>query len=138
MRKLMMLLVFLAACAHSAAPPLSVSRARASTPAAHTPVETPSDNTAARTEVTPSDTLSEADKAYQDQLGATRAAQLEDERQLFYVKQAMTLYRQFLERADGRPELEPAVRKSHERLEDLQQIADILQKSVDEREQRRR
>lgn len=123
-RKSMMLLVFLAACSHAASPPPSVSSARENEPAAQKPVETPTRAAATAAELTPSDTLSAAD--------------IEDERQLFYVKQAMTLYRQFLERADGRPELEPAIRKSQEKLEDLQQIAEMLEQSVRERERQRR
>jgi hypothetical protein len=138
MCKSLMLLVFLSACSHGAPPPPSVSSAREIKPSGQKAAETRSHAAAAPAELTPSDTLSDADKAYQEQLGATRSAQLEDERQLFYVNQAMTLYRQFLERADGRPELEPAIRKSKERLEDLQQIRDMLEASVAEHERTRR
>jgi hypothetical protein len=72
------------------------------------------------------ETLSEADAAYLSQLGASRAAQLEVKRQVVELRRAMLLYQRFLDLAGGRPELEPAVRKSHEAIADLKATLDFL------------
>lgn len=66
---------------------------------------------------TPAETLALADLAYESQLGASRG-QFSVDRQVAVLKQEVLLYTQFLERAEGQPELEPAVRKSRERIAD--------------------
>lgn len=73
----------------------------------------------------PAEALSQADLAYESQLGAARG-QFSIDRQVAVLRQAVYLYGQFLERAEGRPELEPAVRKSRERIEDAQATIDFL------------
>ena len=65
------------------------------------------------------ETPAEADELSRSQLGASRAGQFDVDRQVVELRRAVLLYQQFLERADGRPELEPAVRKSHEAIADL-------------------
>ena len=73
----------------------------------------------------PAEALSRADFAYESQLGAARG-QFSADRQVAVLRQAISLYGQFLDRAEGRPELEPAVRKSRERIEDAQATIDFL------------
>jgi hypothetical protein len=63
---------------------------------------------------------------YRSQLGASRAGQFEVDRQVVELRRAVLLYEQFLERADGRPELEPAVRKSREAIADLKATLEFL------------
>lgn len=76
-------------------------------------------------EVPPAAALREADRLYQSQLGASRG-RFELDRQVAELRQAKLLYEQFLERAGNRPELEPAIRKSRERIVDVQQTIDFL------------
>jgi hypothetical protein len=73
-----------------------------------------------------SETLNEAEALHRSQLGASRAGQFEIDRQVVELRRAILLYRQFLDRAGGRPELEPAVRKSHEAIADLKATLDFL------------
>jgi hypothetical protein len=125
--KLPMLLVFLAAAGCAASPraagssgalrhnPSAAANATAATPG--------SDQEAAP--LPPAEALSQADLAYESQLGAARG-QFSVDRQVAVLRQAVALYGQFLERAEGRPELEPAVRKSRERIEDAQATIDFL------------
>lgn len=77
---------------------------------------------------TPAATLAEADSLARSQLGATRGGQFEVDRQVSELRRAMLLYQKFLELSDGRPELEPAVKKSREALADLQATLDFLLK----------
>jgi hypothetical protein len=76
-------------------------------------------------EAEPAETLAQADQAYDSQLGAARG-QFDVDRQVAVLRRAVLLYTQFLERADGRPELSPAVRKSHERIEDAKATIEFL------------
>lgn len=68
--------------------------------------------------VSPARTLADADRLYESQLGATRAAQFEIDRQVAELRRAVLLYKQFLERAEGQPDMAAAVRKSRERIVD--------------------
>lgn len=77
---------------------------------------------------TPAATLAEAEALARSQLGATRGGQFEVDRQVGELRRAMLLYQKFLELSDGRPELEPAVKKSREALADLQATLDFLLK----------
>jgi hypothetical protein len=70
--------------------------------------------------------LSEAEALYRSQLGASRAGQFETDRQVVELRRAILLYQQFLDRADGRPELEPAVRQSHQAIADLKATLEFL------------
>lgn len=76
-----------------------------------------------------SEVLAEAERAFDSQLGASRG-QFDVERQVGVLKEAVLLYQQFLERADGRPELEPAVRKSRERIADAKATIEFLEASL--------
>lgn len=76
----------------------------------------------------PAETLAEADGLYRSQLGASRAGQFETDRQIVELRRAVLLYQQFLDLADGRPELEPAVRKSHEAIADLKATLEFLER----------
>jgi hypothetical protein len=76
----------------------------------------------------PAETLAGADRAYDSQLGASRG-QFDVDRQVAVLKEAVLLYGQFLERAEGRPELEPAVRKSRERIADANATIIFLEAS---------
>jgi hypothetical protein len=58
---------------------------------------------------------------------------LDDERQIAALKQAIALYTQFLERAQGRPELEPAVLKSRQRIEDARATIVFLEAGLEAR-----
>jgi hypothetical protein len=77
----------------------------------------------------PAETLAKADRAYDSQLSASRG-QFDVERQVVVLKEAVLLYGQFLERADGQPELEPAVRKSRERIADATATIIFLEASL--------
>jgi hypothetical protein len=68
---------------------------------------------------TPSETLAEAEAVSRSQLGASRAGQFELDRQVAELRRAILLYQKFLDLADGRPELEPAVLRSRAAIEDL-------------------
>jgi hypothetical protein len=74
----------------------------------------------------PVETLVEAEAVHRSQLGASRAGQFELDRQIVELRRAMLLYERFLDLADGRPELEPAVKKSHEAIADLKETLDFL------------
>lgn len=115
--KLTMPLAFLAliGCGHQPAP-AAASRpttAAQSQPAASAVAETqePAPPPAAQ--------LAEADLLYTSQLGASRAGQFETDHQVAALKRAVLLYKQFIERAEGQPEMEAAVRRSRERIRDL-------------------
>jgi hypothetical protein len=84
-------------------------------------------------EVEPAETLAQADRAYDSQLGAVRGGQFDVDRQVTVLRRAVLLYTQFLERAEGRPELLPAVRKSHERIDDANATIDFLLASLRDR-----
>jgi|GEM_PF-5970144 len=121
--KLPMLLVFVTALGCGAqAPP-----AREANRAAPAPEPAP---VAAPAAADPVKTLAEADRAYDSQLSASRG-QFDVERQIAVLKEAVLLYGQFLERADGRPELLPAVRKSRERIADAQATIVFLEASLE-------
>ena len=70
--------------------------------------------------------LAQADRAFDSQLGISRGDHFDVDRQIAVLKEAVLLYAQFLERAEGKPELEPAVRKSRERMEDAKQTIIFL------------
>jgi hypothetical protein len=74
------------------------------------------------------ETLAEAEALHRSQLGASRAGQFELDRQVTELRRAMLLYQKFLQLSDGRPELEPAVKKSREAIADLQATLDFLLK----------
>lgn len=77
-------------------------------------------------------TLAEADAQYAAQLGAQRGGRFDTERQIGVLKQAVLLYTQFLERAEGRPELADAVKKSLERRADANDTIVFLEGSLRE------
>jgi hypothetical protein len=110
--KLMMPLAFLAAVGCAAPNTTASNRPAKSAPAAVEPVE--GDEPA----LPPAQTLSEADRLYDSQLGASRAGQFEVDRQVTELRRAVLLYKQFIERAEAQPELAAAVRKSRERIDD--------------------
>jgi len=121
--KLMMLLAFVGgiACASPVAAPASPPRARAvAAPAPGVVVES------APSAGTLDQTLSGADQAYASRLSATRAGQFEVDRQVSALEQAIVLYTQFLDRAEGRPELEAAIKKSRERIADCRATIEFL------------
>ena len=123
-----LLLIFVAAvgCASQAGP---LPQARATPPKPGSPA-------AAAVEVAEADaaeTLAQADTAYDSQLGAVRGGQFDVDRQITVLRRAVLLYTQFLERAEGRPELMPAVRKSHERIDDANATIEFLLASLRER-----
>jgi hypothetical protein len=122
--KIAMLLTFLAAagCAAGPAPPPRPAASVSALPSAPAGEE-------ARPRA-PAETLAAADQAYDSQLGALRGGHYDTERQIGVLKQAVLLYGQFLERAEGRPELEPAVRKSRERIADAQETIAFLEASL--------
>jgi hypothetical protein len=132
-RKSRMLLAFVAieglsaaaGCAGAAPAPTKsaagVGSMRATAPVATAAAAAPETGAA-----TPREILAQAERAEAAQLGASRGEQFEVDRQVAVLQQAVLLYKQFLERAEGRPELEPAVRKSRERIADVQQTIDFL------------
>ncbi len=119
--KSMMLLTFLGAigCASHAAPP-EHARATATKPEMSTVDPAPP---------TPAETMAEANQAYDSQLAAPRG-QFDVDRQVSVLREAVLLYTQFLERAEGRPEFEPAIRKSHERIADANATIEFLLASL--------
>jgi hypothetical protein len=122
--KLMMLFGFLmgvAGCGEAA------SRS-AAVPAATRTVPPPADAPPAEGPASAPQTLAEADALYRSQLGASRAGQFERDRQVTELRRAILLYQKFLELSDGRPELEPAVKKSRDAIADLQATVDFLLK----------
>lgn len=122
--KLPMLLVFVTALGCSAQTrPSRQANAAAPNPGPPTPSVAPA---AARD---PAETLAVADRAYDSQLSASRG-QFDIERQVAVLKEAVLLYGQFLERADGHPELLPAVRKSRERIADATATIIFLEASL--------
>jgi hypothetical protein len=76
---------------------------------------------------TPAETLALANQMYESRLGASRG-QFDEDRQIAVLQQEVLLYTQFLERAEGQPELEPAVRKSRERIADANATIEFLRK----------
>lgn len=113
--KPMMMLAFLAAaCAGQKAPPAVVA------------AESPREVAPAEPTKTPAETLAQADLLYQSQLGASRGGRFELDRQLAELRQAKLLYQQFLDRAEGHPEMEAAARKSRERIKDVQDTIDFF------------
>ncbi len=120
--KSMMLLTFLGAigCA-SRNSPAAQARATATKPEVSTVDPAPA---------TPAETMAEAEQAYDSQLAATRGGQFDVDRQVSVLREAVLLYKQFLERADGRPEFEPAIRKSHERIADANATIEFLLASL--------
>ena len=122
--KSMMLLTFMAAAGCAAQPPPAPRQATGvSTLAADPPAE-------AGKSLEPSEALAQADQAYDSQLGALRGGHFDTERQITVLKQAVLLYGQFLERAEGRAELEPAVRKSRERMADAKETINFLEATL--------
>jgi len=122
--KLPMLLVFVTALGCSAGtPPSRQANAVAPPPGPPTPSGAPA--AAANS----ADILAAADRAYDSQLSASRG-KFEIERQVAVLKEAVLLYGQFLERADGHPELLPAVRKSRERIADARDTIIFLEASL--------
>lgn len=122
-RKLTMPLAFLAlwGCARHAAPP-----ATSAAPIEKSPAVSNRAMAAERSEAPPGEALGEADRLYDSQLGASRAGQFEVDRQVAELQRAILLYRQFIERADGQPEMQAAVKKSRERIEDACQTISFL------------
>ena len=123
-RKLTIPLAFLApwGCAHDAAPPATAS----ATPPEKASAVSNRAMAAERSAVPPAETMGEADRLYDSQLGASRAGQFEVDRQVAELQRAVLLYRQFIERADGQPEMQAAVKKSRERSEDACQTISFL------------
>jgi len=119
-------LVFFAlgACGHAEPPPARPQRPTAwvaLSPAEAAPPGEPGPARAAlpsEPAAPPAQTLADADRLYESQLGATRAAQFEIDRQVTELRRAVLLYKQFLERAEGQPDMAAAVRKSRERIVD--------------------
>lgn len=106
-------------CAAPAAPFAAKSARIAATP---TPSRAPESSLSA------DKTLTEAEELSRSQLGASRAGQFEVDRQVVELRRAILLYQQFLDLADGRPELQPAVKKSQQAIADLQAtLAFLLQ-----------
>lgn len=120
--KLPMLLVFLVLAGCTMAAPAAKEASRAAPPGAAKAAPAPEREAAP---MAPAEALSRADLAYESQLGAARG-QFSIDRQVAVLREAVFLYGQFLERAEGQPELEPAVRKSRERIEDAQATIDFL------------
>ena len=122
-RKLTMPLAFLVlwGCGRDAAPPVAASEPPEKAKAVSNRAMAADEPTAP-----PAETLGEADRLYDSQLGATRAAQFEVDRQVAELQRAVLLYRQFIERADGQPEMQAAVKKSRERIEDACQTITFL------------
>jgi hypothetical protein len=114
-------LVMLAGCGGAATRPPAHQAAAEAAPAA---VALPP----AEPEATAAQTLAEADGLYRSQLGASRAGQFELDRQVNELRHAILLYQKFLDLSDGRPELEPAIKKSREAIADLQATVDFLLK----------
>ncbi len=127
--KSMMLLVFLGVigCASRGAPPQRASASKA----APRPAREMAPATAA-TGTTLAETLAEADQAYLSQLSATRGGQFAVDRQVGVLQEAILLYTQFLDRAQGRPEFEPAIRKSRERIADCKATIAFLLASAND------
>jgi hypothetical protein len=61
------------------------------------------------------------------ELGLPAKSAFDTQRQIDALRAAIALYTQFLERATGRPELEPAVKKARERIADAQQAIVFLE-----------
>lgn len=123
--KSMMPLVFVVACGASPGPP----RAAGSAPVVSLRNTEPAPEGSAAS-VEPAETLQQADRAYDSQLGLARGGQFDVERQIAVLEQSVLLYTQFLERAEGRPELQPAVRRSRERIDDAEQTIAFLRASL--------
>lgn len=114
-------LVMLPGCGEAATRPPAHQAAAKAAPAAAAPDQAEPAASAAQT-------LAEADALYRSQLGASRAGQFELDRQVNELRHAILLYQKFLDLSDGRPELEPAIKKSREAIADLQATVDFLLK----------
>ena len=112
--KLPMLLVFLAAAGCAASPRAAGSSGalRHNPPAAANATAATPGSEQEAAPLPPAEALSQADLAYESQLGAARG-QFSVDRQVAVLRQAVALYGQFLERTEVRPELEPAVPQAH-------------------------
>jgi hypothetical protein len=121
-RKLTMPLAFLvlSGCARDAAPPATIAA-----PIEKSPAVSNRTTAAAEPKAPPAEALGEADRLYDSQLGASRG-RFEVDRQVAELQRAVLLYRQFIERADGQPEMQAAVKKSRERIEDACQTISFL------------
>ena len=128
--KSLMLLTFLwlTGCAARSAPANAVAQDDTPRRVAPASPAAPDEPTRAAP-TTPAATLAEADHAYDARLSASRG-QFDTERQIAVLREAVLLYGQFLERAEGRPELEPAVRKSRERIIDANATIEFLLASL--------
>jgi hypothetical protein len=102
--------LLLAGCATTAPAPKGATLSPAPTPMAVAEAPAP----------TPRETLALAEQLHASELGTMRGDRFATERQLTLLRQEVLLYTQFLERAEGDPELLPAVRKSRERIADAQ------------------
>lgn len=121
-----MLLVFLVGLGCSRA---STQTARAPAPPVSLRATSTPEPAGAR-DAPPREVLAEADRAYDSQLGVARGGHFDEERQIAVLQQAILLYTQFLERAGDKPEMEPAVRKSRERIADAKQTIVFLSASL--------
>ena len=126
--KLPMLLVFLATAGCASTPRATAKngalRHNAPPSAGAAATEQASEPEAAS--LPPAEALFRADLAYESQLGASRG-QFDRDRQIAVLREAMLLYTQFLERAEGQPELLPAIRKSRERIADVKATIEFLE-----------
>jgi hypothetical protein len=77
-------------------------------------------------ETSASATLAQADALSRSQLGASRAGQFSVDRQVSELRQAILLYQKFLDLSDGRPEHEPAIKRSREAIADLKATLEFL------------
>lgn len=116
-------LVFLltAACAGPAPRPAATARAAK-----------PASPAVAQASPEPAQVLAAAEQTYAAHLGAARGGRFDTERQIGVFEQAVLLYSQFLERAEGRAELAPAVKKSRERIADARETIEFLRASLRE------
>jgi hypothetical protein len=109
-------------CSHQAPPPAGPEPATASaTEASSAPSEA-----AAVPDAPPRQTLAQADRLYDSQLGATRGGQFEVDHQVAELQRAILLYVQFIERAEGQPDMAPALKKSRQRIIDAKETIGFL------------
>ena len=119
-----LLLTFLGALGGACQPaPAAHARVTVTPPAQPAPPAPPANEPAP---AALAETLTEADQAFVSQLSATRGGQFAVDRQVWDLQQAILLYTQFLERAAGHPEFEPAIRKSRERIADAKATIAVL------------
>jgi hypothetical protein len=75
----------------------------------------------------PREQFIEADRLYNDQLGAPgRDERFGAHRQVAALRRAIHLYERFIERADGDPQLQSVVERSRERIEDARATIEFL------------